>query len=150
MLPLNSRAAEKAFEIGAVYRLEPWMDRSPASHAHYFAAVNDAFDNLPPHLAERFRSPDHLRKYAQCMTGHCDERSIECRSSAEARRVAAFVRSMDEYAVVRTAGRMVYVRTARSQSARAMDRKTFEASKTAVMDCIASLVEPITAAEEAA
>jgi hypothetical protein len=150
MLPLHPHAAEQAFEIGRVYRLEPWMDRSPASQAHYFAAVNDAFDKLPPHLAERFPSPEHLRKYALCMTGHCDERSIECRSSAEARRVAPFVRSMDEYAVVRTAGRMVYARTARSQSARAMDRATFAASKDAVLGYIASLVAPATSPAEAA
>jgi hypothetical protein len=140
MLPLDSRAAEKAFEIGRVYRLEPWMDRSPASAAHYFAAINDAFDKLPPHVAERFRSPDHLRKYALCKTGHCDQRSMECRSHAEALRVAAFLRPIDEYAVVNVSASTVVMLTARSQSSRAMDRKTFEASKTAVLDYIASLV----------
>jgi hypothetical protein len=150
MLPLDPRAAEKAFEIGRVYRLEPWMDRSPASAAHYFAAVNDAFDKLPPHLAERFPSPNHLRKYALCITGHCDQRSIECRSHAEALRVAAFLRPIDEYAVVNVSASTVVMLTARSQSARAMDRQTFAASKDAVLGYIASLVEPIAAPSVAA
>jgi hypothetical protein len=150
MLPLVPRAAEQAFEIGRVYRLEPWMDRSPASQAHYFATINDAFDKLPAHLAERFRSPDALRKYALCSTGFCDQRSIECRSRAEALRLAAFVRPLDQYAVVNVSGPVVVVLTAKSQSARAMDRKTFEASKTAVLDYIASLVVPATSAARAA
>jgi hypothetical protein len=149
MLPLNPRAAEQAFQLGRVYRLEPWMDRSPASAAHYFAAINDAFDKLPPHVAERFPSPDHLRKYALCQTGYCDQRSIECRSHAEALRVAAFLRPIDEYAVVNVSASTVVMLTARSQSARAMDRKTFAASKTAVLDYIASLVAPATSAAAA-
>jgi len=140
MLPLNPRAAEKAFEIGQTYRLEPWMDRSPASQAHYFAAINDAFDKLPPHLAQRFRSPDHLRKYALCQTGYCEERVIVCSSKAGAGRLAAFIGSLDEYAVVTASGPAVAVLTARSQSARAMDRKTFAASKTAVLEYIDSLL----------
>src|SRR5580765_4261521 len=150
MLPLNPRAAEQAFEIGQTYRLEPWMDRSPASHAQYFAALNDAFDRLPPHLAELFRSPEALRKHALCMTGYCDERSIVCASKAEARRVAAFLRPLDEYAVVKVSGATVVLLTARSQSGRSMNKKRFQESKTAVLDYIASLVEPITAAREAA
>jgi hypothetical protein len=39
--------------------------------------------------------------------------------------------------------------TARSQSARAMDRTTFAASKTAVLGYIASLVAPATSAAAA-
>jgi hypothetical protein len=150
MLPLDSRAAEKAFQLGRTYRLEPWMDRSPASQAHYFATINDAFDKLPAHLAERFPSPDHLRKHALCMTGYCDQRSMECRSHAEALRVAAFLRPIDEYAVVNVSASTVVMLTARSQSARAMDRQTFGASKDAVLGYIASLVAPITAVAEAA
>jgi hypothetical protein len=149
MLPLNPRAAEQAFELGQTYRLEPWMDRSPASQAHFFAAINDAFDKLPPPLAERFRSPDHLRKYALCMTGHCDQRSMECRSHAEALRVAAFLRPIDEYAVVNVSASTVAMLTARSQSARAMDPQTFGASKDAVLGYIASLVAPATSAAAA-
>jgi hypothetical protein len=150
MLPLNPQAAEQAFVVGAVYRLEHRADRSPASAAHYFAAINDAFDKLPPHVAERFPSPDHLRKYALCQTGHCDQRSIECRSHAEALRVAAFLRPIDEYAVVNVSASTVVMLTARSQSARAMDRQTFGASKDAVLGYIASLVAPAAAVVRAA
>jgi hypothetical protein len=75
---------------------------------------------------------------------------MECRSHAEALRVAAFLRPIDEYAVVNVSASTVVMLTARSQSARAMDRKTFEASKTAVLDYIASLVVPATSAARAA
>jgi len=139
MLPLNPRAAEQVFQIGHVYRLEPWMDRSPASVAHYFASINDAFNNLPAPHAPRFGSPEALRKYALIQCGYRDERSIVCRSKAEARRVAAFVQPFDDYAIVSVQEAMVVVWTARSQSRRTMDRATFQRSKDDVLAFIGNL-----------
>lgn len=139
MVPLNPRAAEQAFKLGHVYRLEPWMDRSPASVAHYFAIINEAFDNLPAPLAARLGSPESLRKYALIQCGYRDERSVVCRSKAEARRVAAFVQPFDEHAIVSVVEAMVVVWTARSQSRRTMDRETFQRSKDDVLSYIGNL-----------
>ncbi len=75
--------------------------------------------HLPEAVAERFPTPDSLRRFALIRTGHRDERSIACASKAEALRVAAFVQPMDDCAVVTVTGALVTVYTPRSQSMRA-------------------------------
>ena len=55
-------------------------------------------------------------------------------------RVAAFVRPLDDFAVVETDGLVVTVYTAKSQSMRAMGKKTFQESKDAVLRVIAELI----------
>jgi hypothetical protein len=140
MRPTNARAADRLYVVGEVYRMEPVEDRSAASHRHYFAAINDAHDNLPHELAERFPTPDALRKYALIRTGFRDERSIIASSKAEARRLAAFIRPIDEFSVVSVHDAAVVVWTAKSQSMRAMGRKDFQASKDAVLGFVAELI----------
>lgn len=140
MVPKHPRLADRHFVVGEVYQLEVREDRSSASHRHYFAAIKEAHDNLPDEIAERFPTPEHLRKYALIRTGYRDERSIACASKAEAQRVASFVRPMDEFAIVTAQGPLVTVWTAKSQSVRAMDKKTFAESKEKVLDFIASLI----------
>jgi hypothetical protein len=140
MMPLAPRATDQAFEVGRRYWLENVSPRSPATHNHFFALVSEAFDNLPEHLATRFADPDSLRKYALCMTGWRDERSIVCASKAEARRVAAFVAPMDAYAIVSVNEAMVVVWTARSQSMRAMGKRDFQRSKDDVLSYLATLI----------
>lgn len=141
--PINSRwakEADKAFVVGEVYRIDTVEERSSASHRHYFAAVNQAWLNLPERLSEQFDTPEKLRKYALIKVGYCDQRSIVCASKAEAHRVAAFMRPMDEYALVLPFDNTVTVWTAKSQSLKAMDRKTFNESKQKVLDLLASMV----------
>lgn len=132
--------ADRHFVVGQVYPLEVREDRSAASHRAYFAAVNEAFKNLPEAVAERFPTPDSLRRFALIRTGHRDERSIACASKAEALRVAAFVRPMDDCAVVTVTGSLVTVYTARSQSMRSMDKATFQRSKDDVLAYLAQML----------
>jgi hypothetical protein len=134
------RDADRYFVIGERYTLVEEKQRSGASHRHYFASVNEAWTNLPEHVAGRFPTADHLRKYALIMTGFRDERTIVASSRAEAHRLAAFVRPMDEYAVVTVDGALVRVLTAKTQSMRAMDRATFQASKDAVLGYLAEMI----------
>ena len=56
MTPLVLSVAERQYEVGETYRLEPCAKNAPpASHGHYFAAdPTRAWRNLPEHLAERF------------------------------------------------------------------------------------------------
>ena len=119
MRPRQPRAADRAYVVGEGYTLAPVEDRSAASHRHYFAQIAEAFASLPE--GSGFASAEHLRK-------------------AAAERVAAFLRPLDEYAVVSVSGGSVVMLTAKSQSVRAMGKAQFEASKEAVLNAVAELV----------
>lgn len=138
--PHWARLADRHFVVGCQYPLEVREDRSAESHRHYFACINDAWQNLPDDLAERFRTPEHLRKWALIRCGYADERSIVCSSRAEALRVAAYVGQFDEYAVVLAKGATVTAWTAKSQSMKAQGKKEFQRSKDAVLDFVAGLI----------
>lgn len=142
MVPLPRLAAEadRAFVIGQVYRMVEHLDRSMASHGHYFAELNEAWANLPDDLAALYPSAEHLRKAALIRTGHADSRQFVASSKAEALRLAAFMRPVDEYAIVSVAGATVTVWTARSQSMRAMGKRAFETSKADVLGYVAGLI----------
>lgn len=140
MSPRNKRLADQRYVIGERYLLVEHYERSHASHAHYFAAITEAWKNLPHDIADQYLSPECLRKKALIRAGYADERSIVCASKAEALRVAAFVRPMDEYAVVIVSLAVVKVFTAQSQSKKAMGAKVFQDSKQKVLDICAGLI----------
>jgi hypothetical protein len=145
-VPLQPRLADKHFTAGESYPLIVHEPRSHASHNHFFAIVADAHMNLPEELAERLPTPEHLRKYALIRAGYRDERSVSCSSKAEALRVAAFIKPMDEFAVVTVVETVVTVYTAKSQSMRAMGSRVFAESKEAVLTVLAGLlgIDPLT------
>lgn len=146
-----ARLCDRQFVVGEHYRLVPHEDRSAASHRHFFAAVNDAWENLPEHLAERFPTSEHLRKWALIKAGFRDERTLVAASKAEAQRLAAFVRPMDDFAVVVVSEATVTVYTAKSQSVRAMGKAAFQASKDGVLSVLSEMigVPPATLARNA-
>lgn len=125
---------DKQFVVGETYPLVVSEERSARSHSHYFASLTEAWNNLPEGTAEQFVTVDHLRKYALIRAGYRDERSIACSSKAEARRISAFVRPMDDFAVVTVNEALVTVYTAKSQSMRAMGKAVFQESKDKVLD----------------
>ena len=132
--------ARRLFAVGAAYPLVIHEERSDATHRHYFAAINEAWKNLPEALSKKHPSAEHLRRWALVKAGYADERSIVCDSNAEALKVAAFIKPMDDYAVVIVRDEVVRVFTAKSQSARAMDKKSFQESKSAVLEIVAELI----------
>jgi hypothetical protein len=148
-LPRLARVCDKQFVVGETYPLAVQEDRSVNSHRHYFASITEAWRNLPEHYAERFPTSEHLRKWALVKAGYADERSIVCASKAEAQRVGAFIKPMDDFAVVIVNEATVKVFTAKSQSTRAMGKAVFQDSKTAVLDLLSSMVG-VTPAELAA
>lgn len=141
LVPLPRYAGDfsRQFEDGRVYRMERIEPRSPQSHSHFFAVLNEAWQTLPEHLAERFPSPEHLRKYALVKAGFCDVRTHVTGTKAEAQRLAAFMRPMDEFAIVAANEAVVSVYTAQSQAVKAMGRKEFERSKQEVFRVIAEM-----------
>lgn len=140
MKPLNPKRADAFYAVGERYVMAPVSIRSEASHKHEFAWLREAWMSLPEAMAERFPTEVHLRKYALIKAGYCDSHTITCASRAEALRVAAFIRPIDEFAVVTTDGATVTRFTAKSQSRKAMNAKDFQSSKTAIMEIIASMI----------
>lgn len=135
-----AKRADQQWVVGERYLIETQHERSAASHRHYFAALHEAFMNLPEHIAAGFPTVEHLRKRALISTGYRDERSIVAASKAEALRLAAFVRPLDDTAFVSISGTTVAVMTAKSQSMRAMGKAEFQRSKDDVLNFVASLI----------
>jgi len=136
VLPRHQKQADKEFVCGEIYTLEPVYERSAKSHAQYFAAIREGWLNLNEKVAEEFPTSEKLRKHALIRSGYFDKRSIACSSKAEALRLAAFIRPLDEYAIVTVTGSLVEHYTAQSQSYKAMGKETFQASKQAVLNFI--------------
>jgi hypothetical protein len=140
VLPRFAREADKRFVVGQTYVLEEIQERSAASHRHYFAAINEAFLNLPESIAAQWATSEHLRRFCLIKAGFHNHRSIVASSKAEARRLAAFVKPMDEFAIVSVNECVVNVYTAQSQSHRAMGKQDFQRSKDAVLEILNDLI----------
>lgn len=132
--------ADKEFVVGEVYQMVEQSEHSDASRGHYFASLKSAFDSLPDEMHDEYPTVEHLRKKALIRKGYRDERSIVCASKAEAQRMAAFMKPLDEYAIIVPSEAVVRVWTAKSQKKRAMDRKEFQESKSAVLDFVDDLL----------
>lgn len=140
MKPLHPRIADREYVVGERYMLAPFEQRSIASHNHEFAWLHEAWASLPEHEADKHPSAEHLRKWALIQTGYSNSQSIVCSSKAEALRVAAFIRPMDEFSVVIVHECVVTRYTAKSQSRRAMGAKEFQESKEKIMEYVAGIL----------
>lgn len=140
MVPLRPKLADRDFVIGEAYHLEVVEERSAKSHRHYFASLNEAWQNLPDTALERLPTSEHLRKFALIKTGYHDSKSIVASSKAEAQRFAAFVRPAEEFCIITVEGATVTVFTAKSQSQKAMGKEMFQASKDAVLAYVSALI----------
>lgn len=140
MRSLRPKRADAEFVIGQTYNLVEHHDRSAASHDQFFAALNEAFLNLPEEISARFPTCEHLRKWSLIECGYADSQTFVASSAAEARRLAAFIKPIDEFSIVTITGATVTRWTAKSQSYRAMGKKEFQASKTAVLEYVSSLI----------
>lgn len=139
-LPGFQRRCDAEFVCGEVYNLEAIEQRSAKSHAHFFASVNEAWQNLPENLVEQFPTSEHLRKWCLIRAGYAEHRNIVAASKAEAQRIAAFVKPMDSFAVVTVRDSVVTVYTAESQSMKAMGKQRFQESKDAVLSLLAAMI----------
>lgn len=141
----SRRECIEQLRIGAIYRYERVEERSQASHAHYYAAIHEAWANLPEQYAGRFPSPDHLRKFALIRTGYATQSQTVATTKAEATRMAAFANALhhgsaEQYVLVTVQDLVVTVWKPESQRYRNMNKQRFEDSKRAVLDYCAKLV----------
>jgi hypothetical protein len=139
-VPVHPRRADKFLTVGERYTIVQHFQRSTATHNHEFAWLNEAWMSLPEAMAERFTTSEHLRKWALIRAGYSDSHTITCNSKAEALRVAAFIRPIDEFALVITQGPTVTRYTAKSQSRKAMGAEDFQRSKEAIMEVVAKMI----------
>lgn len=142
-VPHLAKLADKLFVVGMNSQLEVIEKRSKQSHDHFFAVVDDAWSSLPETHANRWLTPDHLRKWALIQAGYCKETTYIAQSHAEAVRVASFMHSTTEFSEVEIHGNLVALRTPKSQKTTgpdAMDKKEFQASKQGVLDVLAKLI----------
>src|SRR5262245_61518541 len=148
-LALAQRAAER-FTEGKRYLLVEHKLRSRKSHDHQFAALHEAWLNLPEALAPIFPTEEHLRKFALIKTGYADLKITVMDTERDAQRLAVALRR-HEFELVTVTGTAVYRYSAKSQSQEAMGAETFQQSKQAVLDYVAALVnvDPLTLRAEA-
>ena len=93
--------AERQYQDGVEYPLVPLEARSRAAHSRYFAALNDAYHNLPEGIARRWETVEHFRKWVLIEVGEFYEKEFEfigADAERQARRLAAFIRTEDEFA----------------------------------------------------
>jgi hypothetical protein len=135
-----AKRCDKDFVIGETLTWDQHKPRSADSHKHYFAVIADAWGNLPETLAMDFPSSEHLRKYALIKCGYCDKAEIIVADNSTAITTAALMKSMDTYAICEVKGRVVTLWRAQSQSMKTMGNKTFQESKTKVLDVISQLI----------
>lgn len=133
------------------YPMIPVEPRNMKMHGHYFATLNEMWENLPDHIQKRFPSVDHLRAWALVQTGHSHERLFVCDDQTMAMRLATFIRTMMNLAVITISKaddnpkkRIVHVFEPKSQSVALMSQEEFKASKDAVLDLVESLNPNVT------
>lgn len=134
------KRCDKELVIGETLQWQTVGPRSMKSHRFYFAAVNEAWANLPETLCADFPSAEHLRKHALIKTGYCSMKRIVCGDNAEAIAAAAIMQDMDTYALCEVSGRAVTVWRANSQSIKAMGGKAFKESCDKVLTEISRIV----------
>jgi hypothetical protein len=138
--PRWAKQCDRQFVIGEEYMLIEEPAHSDNSRRHYFAALREAWLNLPESVADQYATVEILRKKALIRCGYADEQQFVCTSKVEAARLQAFMLPIDQYAIVAAKECVVTRYTAKSQSKRAMGNKDFQASKDAVLDYVASLI----------
>jgi hypothetical protein len=92
---------------------------------YFFAAIRDAWANLPDAMRERFPNAEVLRKHSLIAIGYCDVITLACGSKAAALQIAAAFRMKDAYCVATVRGDVVTVYTARSMARRVLLKRDF-------------------------
>ncbi len=120
-------------------------DWSVETHGHFFARLQELFDNLPEHRASHFKNIHHFRAWCLIHEGYCNEAILVEPTHAQALETAAkftkALRKITPYAVVQVEGTIVYAWTARSQARHGgMSKKEWGEAKQKVLELAEHLV----------
>lgn len=143
MVPLKKfvQRCNEEYVVGYKYNLEEINERSERSHNQQFGWLTDAWRTLPEHLMDAYPTPLALRKKCLIEAGFYDETIIDAGTEDAAIRCAAVIRDIDTFALVIVRDCFVIRRTAKSQSRRAMKKDEFQASKSALMQVVADILD---------
>lgn len=95
------------------------------SRRYFFAALRDAWANLPDSMRERFPNAEVLRKTALISVGYCDVMTVVAGSKAAAPQIANAFKARDQYCIAIPRGDVVTIYTARSMARRVLLKKDF-------------------------
>lgn len=107
--------AKRQFTKDASYVLEPHEPASHKERGFYFASIREAHDNIDGETLARYPTPEHLRKWALIKAGWRKENHTVCDTADDALKLAAFLRRLDDQAVVVVRENVVQIFVARSQ-----------------------------------
>lgn len=138
MVPLNRYSADRMYVVGERYKLAVHEERSSVSHRHLFAALDEAWSNLPHHLAIRFPTSDGYRKYILIKAGHCTEIVHICDSFEDARKMKILAEELDEYVLAITEGKILSVFRAKSLSYKNLSGEEFQRVKSKCLELAAA------------
>src|SRR5687767_13427109 len=88
--PMQKRC-DQFFVVGETYRIDFREDRSQASHRHFFAAVNEAFKNIPEQFQRdnAISTADDFRRDALIRNGYADRIDVVGDSKESAQAIVA-------------------------------------------------------------
>lgn len=136
----HSRALDKALVVGEVMTWQQVEERSLQSHRHYFAAVHEAWLNLPETISMEFPNSESLRKYCLIKAGFCTVKKVACRTNREANELTAYLLGLDNFLVCEVSNNVATIYRAESQSMKAMGQKRFQESKQAVLEILSAMI----------
>lgn len=143
-----STLCKRQFSYGEDYPLGPVEGVPSRSRGGFFAAIKDAWNNLPAE-DERFPSPEHLRKRALVGAGWATHAQYVMDTPKDAKNMAKALRARDEYAVIKCGGNVVDIWIAKSIAAGAISGQEFQVVKTKALDWAAGLARTTRAELEA-
>ena len=138
--PYFRKLADELFVVGQWHPMVEQHMRDPISHSHYFARLGEMWKTLPDAAAAEFADREKLRKHALIRTGYFDQTKTVFPSAEAAVLALALIAPLDEYAICKADGPVLYRWTAKSQAHTAMGKKDFMASKYAVLGWVADLL----------
>lgn len=138
-LPRFRRLCDEQFAVHEEYPLVVSEERSMSQHRGYFASVTEAWKNLSEEFDGRFPSAEHLRSHCLVEAGYCHETDYVMDGEKEAHKLAADLRRMNPYSIIRLRGNVVKHFEPESQSVRAMNKERFQASCKAVLEIAAAM-----------
>jgi len=95
------------------------------SRRYFFAALRDAWANLPDEYRDRWANAEILRKHALIAIGYCDAITLAVGSKTAAPQIANAFKMKDQYCIATVRGDVVTIYTARSMARRALLKKDF-------------------------